>query len=484
MINKKSHIILVLIFILLSTIFLISPIFFGDNVGNELPVLSIFPHNTYKDTLHVVADVDYAPYSYIDENGNFSGHDIELITEVANTLKVNLDVKLMPWGDALKAVQAGEADVVLGADVLTEDYNSYLIMTIPLSSEAMTVFGRGKVHSAEELYGKRIAIVECNGVSALLKSYRLNAYCLSYSSYSEAFKSVKSGSNDYVVSNYSVGKSVLRKLNMTDLRSTGFVIMKNYLCFGVNKNRPELLKIINDALIKLSKNGDAEHLQKKWIESEVSVQSLTEYFDEHRSIVEVYVGSVFVLILVYFVFILIGAKNKEKSLRRQAEMDPLTGVLNRGSAENQICKLVANNVSNATLALFIIDIDNFKGINDQLGHQEGDLVLKTFACTLRRSFRANDVVGRLGGDEFVVLMRDIQDKKIAVVKGKEICDVVSNFYCNKNLAPALNVSISVGIAICPDDGKSFPELYTCADEALYYIKKHGRNGAFLYEDIA
>ena len=476
--QKKNFLLLVIFFILISTAFFLSPVYLSGESTKETPEVEIFPRNMYRETIHVVADVDYAPYSYLGDDGSPTGHDVELISEIANNMRVNLDLRLTTWDDAINAVKTGQADVVMGADVIADDSGAGMLMTIPLTSDTMTVFGKESIESVGELYGKKIAVIESNGAKALLKSYMLDPYCTAYATYTEVFESVESGENDYAVSNYSVGLQILKTLQVSDIKSTGVVIMQNYFCFGVREDEPELLDRINTELVSLSDGGEISRLQEKWVGSSTNVQSLPDFFREHAGLVWLYIVGVIALLTAFLTITIISAKKNEKMLRRQAETDPLTGLANRAFAEKLIGSILQSESEAAKRALLILDIDNFKRVNDTLGHQQGDSILKSIADVLRKSFREADVVGRLGGDEFFVLMQGVQGKANVETKAKEICGAVVKV-CSAN-GSECRVSTSIGIALSPEHGNSFTQLYAHADAALYHVKSNGRNGYMIY----
>lgn len=104
-------------------------------------------------------------------------------------------------------------------------------------------------------------------------------------------------------------------------------------------------------------------------------------------------------------------KKKELELLYKAERDQLTGLYNRAASERNINTSLSIGARDMKSAFLLIDLDNFKEINDTMGHVQGDLVLREVAEILRSSFRKTDIVGRLGGDEFIVLMRDIKSQE-------------------------------------------------------------------------
>ena len=172
----------------------------------------------------------------------------------------------------------------------------------------------------------------------------------------------------------------------------------------------------------------------------------------------------------------IDAQTRElHKLRTRAERDTLTGVLNRGAAEERMERALAES---ETHALMLVDFDEFKQVNDQWGHACGDRLLIEAAARMQQHFRAHDIVGRLGGDEFVVFLRGTAEREIARRKAQSLVDLIRAIPAGQDGGAA---SCSIGVARAPQDARCYAELLRCADEALYRAKRNGRNCAVLYE---
>lgn len=162
----------------------------------------------------------------------------------------------------------------------------------------------------------------------------------------------------------------------------------------------------------------------------------------------------------------------EAMLRHKAEHDPLTGVINRGGFD-QMSQLLK--VQKSPMALLLIDVDKFKQVNDNYGHEMGDQVLKKVAGLLRDSFRSNDHVARLGGDEFAVIMVDGTPEQEDLIREK-ISHINSILKNPEEGCP--EVSLSVGVAF--SKAGFTDDLYRNSDSALYQVKEHGRCGCDFY----
>jgi diguanylate cyclase (GGDEF)-like protein len=156
-----------------------------------------------------------------------------------------------------------------------------------------------------------------------------------------------------------------------------------------------------------------------------------------------------------------------------SEKDYLTGVYNRRFVEEKFPKLVAlSERQKQQLAIFVIDLNNFKQLNDTVGHHSGDKALKLLATILEINTRQSDIVARWGGDEFLIIapVTDLQGAKKIRAKIEEKV----NEELKKYLQVKVNVGVSIGIALYPDDAKSFDELLKVADKNMYELKIHQR----------
>ncbi|MFC1808051.1 diguanylate cyclase [Candidatus Omnitrophota bacterium] len=164
-----------------------------------------------------------------------------------------------------------------------------------------------------------------------------------------------------------------------------------------------------------------------------------------------------------------------------AHTDSLTRLWNHGYFQNALASLIKNSIdAKNTIALAMIDLDNFKAYNDTLGHQKGDVALREVASTLRKKMRGEDVVCRYGGEEFAIIMPYI-DKNAAykIIERLRIAIETTFKRIKKNLIlPPL--TISSGIASFPMDAKDSEDLIKRADEALYKAKSLGKNRTELY----
>lgn len=171
-------------------------------------------------------------------------------------------------------------------------------------------------------------------------------------------------------------------------------------------------------------------------------------------------------------------KRKELETQRQASTDEMTGVYTKKATERIIDSVLLSKPQ-GSYSFFIIDLDNFKQANDQHGHIFGDFCIRKFVDNLQKYCREDDIIGRIGGDEFVIF-GTITDQEGACRKAARLCQKLDTI-CEDS-GSCWKMSVSIGIALAPQNGRSFAELYEKADKALYRTKAKGKNGYTVYEE--
>ena len=165
-------------------------------------------------------------------------------------------------------------------------------------------------------------------------------------------------------------------------------------------------------------------------------------------------------------------KRMMEDLRRRAELDALTGLYNHAEIERR-AELYLAGKPETICAMFVIDVDNFKLVNDRQGHLFGDAVLAELAAGMKKLTRKSDVIGRIGGDEFAIFLKDIPSSQIVEEKARKLLAMFQQLFQEEK--QPVEVTCSIGLAIYPWDGNNYQTLYHCADLALYQAKSQGKN---------
>ncbi len=172
-------------------------------------------------------------------------------------------------------------------------------------------------------------------------------------------------------------------------------------------------------------------------------------------------------------------EKQAKVLQHQAYYDALTGLTNRHLFFDRLVHGIEQSKRNQVqMALLFIDLDNFKEINDSLGHSVGDKVLKVIAERLSKVIRKEDTLARLGGDEFTILISNINQAQHASILANKVIEVISQSIVIDN--QRLHVGSSIGISLYPNDGESAQDLLKNADAAMYKAKHEGKNNYQYY----
>lgn len=165
-------------------------------------------------------------------------------------------------------------------------------------------------------------------------------------------------------------------------------------------------------------------------------------------------------------------------LKHLAFFDELTDLANRTLLERHLKKALSRSKRlSQPLGVMFIDLDGFKKVNDTMGHETGDLLLREVAVRLKTSVRYEDLIARLGGDEFIILFEE--------TKREDIQDIAERILTNVSVPYLLGdkqpkVTPSIGIAMYPDDGEDQETLLNNADKAMYYAKSKGKNNIQFY----
>ena len=166
----------------------------------------------------------------------------------------------------------------------------------------------------------------------------------------------------------------------------------------------------------------------------------------------------------------------ERDLRYRAENDAATGLSNHATTQDLVAAALAKPAVREHSVCVVLDIDDFKAVNDNSGHMEGDALLRKVGSVLRSSFRESDVIGRVGGDEFVLLLKEV-DMDVVLRKLNQVRAQIS-----ATTVPGLGhaPTLSVGVYATRSDDRTYRDVFTRADEALYQAKRAGKNRVQVY----
>ncbi len=202
----------------------------------------------------------------------------------------------------------------------------------------------------------------------------------------------------------------------------------------------------------------------------VAQESYT-FIKHYETLLATFLGLIVLSLMIYLAH---SNSRENKYLIHLSEIDPLTSVFNKETTQKLIDQKLKNHEH---FCFLILDVDDFKSVNDNYGHAVGDKVLKNLSDLFKNHFRQTDIVGRIGGDEFIIL---IEDEHIAESRIQSLLQKVNALKIEE--LQDFKLSISVGMAFAPSNGTTFMELYRHADHALYQIKRTGKNNFKIYKN--
>lgn len=201
----------------------------------------------------------------------------------------------------------------------------------------------------------------------------------------------------------------------------------------------------------------------------VAQESYT-FITHYETLLATFLGLIVLSLMIYLAH---SNSRENKYLIHLSEIDPLTSVFNKETTQKLIDQKLKNHEH---FCFLILDVDDFKSVNDNYGHAVGDKVLKNLSDLFKNHFRQTDIVGRIGGDEFIIL---IEDEHIAESRIQSLLKKVNELKIEE--LQGFKLSISVGMAFAPNNGTTFMELYRHADHALYQTKRTGKNNYKIYK---
>ena len=225
----------------------------------------------------------------------------------------------------------------------------------------------------------------------------------------------------------------------------------------------------------------------KWCLAAGVHQSYVNYMEQHQAkklmmklgwiIITIILGVLLIVIINFMARITAAKSNKQ--LEEKADSDLLTGLGNKLATERRIKEYMAD-YPDSLAVMFVLDIDNFKKINDTMGHAFGDEVLKTLGRTISSLFRVTDIIGRTGGDEFTIFLKFLKSDENTLKEARKLVQFFKDFTAGEYVK--YSATASIGAAVFPENGSDFDSLYKAADKALYKAKQRGKNQLAFYDD--
>lgn len=299
----------------------VSYIFFSTGILDKAPDVDVVADNCYEETLLVVTDEDYRPYSFYNENGEPCGYDVELIRMIGNRMNMNIDLRFMPWSEAVAAIEGGKTDVLMTCD-LADEFNSDVqpIKTDVTSVDEFVAYGRSVIEVSDLFSGgKSIGYMKNGNAEGVLDRMGILDACEAYDDNMGIMRALESGKLDIGVMRNTIGTILLASMDTNDIKP--YVgVEHSYMCFVVNPEKPELAERINAVLRELWKSGDLDRLNDKWLTTFVKPYTLEEVLSQHLWIVAV----AFALVAAFAAY---RYSVQAKQLRSKAQIEEMNAKL-------------------------------------------------------------------------------------------------------------------------------------------------------------
>ncbi len=371
---------------------------------------------------------------------------------------------------AVVAIAAVSAVAVISAENLISTNEKALRMQRTVSSLEAIRFHSFAIGSSEQNYiitGKdseltpyRAGAVEVEAEISYLAARRLE-----HPDLNDRFDELQESARAFIVD----ARKIVDTRRLNGEQAATDMVKKHYS----DGSREKLLKITYELLAGARKQLDAQETEQMVYGDKV-----------RRLIVALISTAAFILIFLYASVrrLSIAQRAAQARFAHQAMHDSLTGLRNRAAVMEHIDKKLADGEQEAALggfALLLLDLDGFKAINDNSGHDAGDALLRQVAARIEAALRDSDFVARLGGDEFLIVVPQVSDPETAARVGKKLVEVVGKPYALSGQQS--RVTASIGISMFPADAQDRETLMKCADLALYEAKRAGRDQLCFYE---
>lgn len=445
----------------------------------QLPAFDSFIYNTvpddiglsaeessYLNTKNVItycADPDWMPLSAVTKDGHI-GMDADFLSILSERL--GRPFHLLPaenWSESLRLAEAGKCDV-LSLAMETPKRKKFLNFTQPLLEIPLvlvTGIDKGFYTDLIELANRKIGITKGYAYVELFKKRYPGIRLIEVKNVATGLKKVKRGELFGFMDNLTTLGYLVQKEYVGTLKISAKFNVNLELGYGVQKDQPQLRSILDKAILSID-DRTKEVIKNRWTSIKI------ENGIRQTTLAKILLAGILVVLFIYYRYRRIHAERN--AMEALSNMDALTDLFNRRKIDRLIDSESKRVRSRGRFSLILIDIDNFKTINDTYGHDVGDIVLKHIAQLLKSSIRKQDYVGRWGGEEFLLVCPDTTADEAAKFSERIRTSIES-----ERFEKVLNVTASFGVAEYNSENIGDLPLIKRLDGALYESKRSGKN---------
>ena len=410
----------------------------------------------------------FMPIEFYSEANRFRGITIDYMNRLEPILGVTFqktDYETNPTTEMVDMVSA-----ISNPNLLTK--NGFIGLDKPLLSFPYAIYTastNADINNFDDLGGKRVAIYKKGNMLQNLAKYpEIQVVPLNLAE--DAFTALQENSVDAYVGSEIVVDYVSNIQGVNSIKKIGYTPYRSSIYMAVRNDWPELKSILQKTFLYLE--PEKNDVLRRW--DLVNDQKI-------KRLLQLALGGLLLVIAIilfrsYRLKEAIKAQDKlsQERIWHQANFDFLTNLPNRMMFHNRLEEEIKKaNRSNLPLGLLFLDLDNFKQINDQIGHATGDKLIKEVAKRISGCVRSIDTIARIGGDEFTIIMGDLTG--ITAIENacyKILSRLEESFKIDDH---DFFITASIGISVYPDDSHKIEDLVMYADQAMYEAKRLGRN---------
>jgi diguanylate cyclase (GGDEF)-like protein len=413
-------------------------------------------------SITMCVDPDWEPFEQI-KDGRHIGISADLIQLISSRLNVN--VKLIPtttWEESIAFSKSGKCDILSFLNK-TPKRDEWLLFTEPIFKDPNVLVGRADAGYIEDISKIKASIVlpKQTAMGERFGKDFPNLLIIPVDSEAQVFKLVEDRKADMTLRSMIVTAYTIKKEGLFNLKIIGQPAgYENILRIGVVKNRPVIRDILNKGIATITQEDTDKIINKHVVIVVEKVNFITP---------KMWLFVSLAVIAVALFFAILYYRRRFVASSESANIDGLTGLLNRKKFDADFQKLFSNKSSRQKLSLILFDIDDFKKINDTYGHDTGDIVIKHISDTAKNTLRQTNLIYRWGGEEFLVILESEDMESLVKIADKIRANIADNMVGNIE-----QVTCSFGVALFEGDDMMI-SLFKKADDNLYKAKRNGKN---------
>lgn len=421
------------------------------------------------------------PIGFYNEHGVLDGIDRDILNLVSKRTGLKLSYQSYnTWNQLLESMLAGEIDMITSITP-TEDRKTKMLFTQSYWQTPWVVLHPqhfGKTSTLSSFHGQSLAIIKGYYLIDFLREHHPQITLKVFNHRKEALIALRQGQVQGFVEIFSSASELLKQESLVSLAiSIIESIPTDKSHFGVQKNNPLLIDILEKGIASIS-DQEKSVIHDKWFSININTG-----FD--KDLVKRVAVQVTLLIIIILSVIMMWnrrlraevtqRKRLEEQMKYMATHDDLTGLANRVLLKDRINTAIELHQRQSLLmAVLFLDLDGFKSVNDNHGHDVGDELLLLVANRLQTCVRKSDTVVRFGGDEFVLLLTGLHHSDEAIFVADKVLYLLQSPF--ELSSTKVQIGCSIGVAIYPNDGNDDTELLKTADALMYQVKSSGKNG--------